>query len=126
MSDARSLAKTYAATIGEVDGIRLVQAGTLEAATVVQTETTTAFGLPPGFEEFDIRKSLGFDAPSALVPMLGVHSFGHAGAGGSLAFADPTSGVGFAYVMNQMRNELGGPTRSQSLVAAVRHCLESG
>jgi CubicO group peptidase (beta-lactamase class C family) len=29
-------------------------------------------------------------------------SFGHPGAGGCVAFGDPTRGIGFAYVMNQM------------------------
>ena len=29
-------------------------------------------------------------------------AFGHPGAGGSHAFADPVSGMSFAYVMNQM------------------------
>ncbi len=29
-------------------------------------------------------------------------AFGHPGAGGSHAFADPESGISFAYVMNQM------------------------
>ena len=55
-------------------------------------------------------------------PLLGPRSFGHAGAGGELAFADdePT-GVGFAYVNNQM----GGipDDRARRLVEAVRGCL---
>jgi CubicO group peptidase (beta-lactamase class C family) len=46
-------------------------------------------------------------------------SFGHPGAGGSLAFADPSAGIGFGYVMNQMQLGLVGDERAAALVAAV-------
>lgn len=46
-------------------------------------------------------------------------AFGHPGAGGSLAFADPQNRIGFAYVMNQMEpGVLPGP-RAAALVEAV-------
>jgi CubicO group peptidase (beta-lactamase class C family) len=55
-------------------------------------------------------------------PMLGPTSFGHDGAGGQLAFADAQSGIGFAYLTNQM----GGPDddRFRRLVAALRNSLK--
>jgi CubicO group peptidase (beta-lactamase class C family) len=46
-------------------------------------------------------------------------AFGHAGAGGSLAFADPRRGLGFAYVMNQMELGVLPNERCQSLVRAL-------
>lgn len=55
-----------------------------------------------------IRSLLG-PSPSA---------FGHAGAGGSLGFADPEQGVGFGYVMNQMESGVLPHERCTSLVRA--------
>ena len=49
----------------------------------------------------------------------GAGRFGHPGAGGSLAFADPDLGLGFAFVPSDGHpGALPGP-RSRSLVAAL-------
>ena len=48
-----------------------------------------------------------------------IASFGHAGAGGSVGFADPVRGLGIAYVMNQMQMNLNDDTRAGRLVRAV-------
>jgi CubicO group peptidase (beta-lactamase class C family) len=50
--------------------------------------------------------------------------FGHPGAGGSLAFADPDARLGFAFVMNRMRMALAvvGP-RAVELARVTYACL---
>jgi CubicO group peptidase (beta-lactamase class C family) len=50
-------------------------------------------------------------------------SFGHAGAGGSVAFADPVRGLGVAYVMNQMQMNLNDDTRAGRLIRALYAAL---
>jgi len=49
--------------------------------------------------------------------------FGHAGAGGSVAFADPVRGLGVAYVMNQMQMNLNDDTRAGRLIRALYSAL---
>ncbi len=46
-------------------------------------------------------------------------AYGHPGAGGSLAFADPENGISFAYVMNQMEVGALPGERVQGLVKAL-------
>ena len=46
-------------------------------------------------------------------------AFGHPGAGGSMAFADPVCGLGFAYVMNQMEVGVLPSRRALNLVRSV-------
>lgn len=49
----------------------------------------------------------------------GKKAFGHPGAGGSHAFADPEHGLSFAYVMNQMQPGVMPNDKSLRMVAAV-------
>jgi CubicO group peptidase (beta-lactamase class C family) len=117
IGDARSLARLYSAIIGEVDGTRLLQPASLARASEERAcgkdEVLTAdscFGLG-----FMLGRSFGGANPASAV--------GHAGAGGSLAFADPDRGVAFGYVMNDLRFDPNGDPRSESLVRAVYESL---
>ena len=70
------------------------------------------------------RFGLGFQLtqPERLIGP-GHATFGHFGAGGSLGFADPGSGIAFGYVMNQMGPRWQNP-RTRALVDAVYESLE--
>jgi CubicO group peptidase (beta-lactamase class C family) len=50
-------------------------------------------------------------------------AFGHPGAGGSHAFADPENRVAFAYVMNQMEQGVMPNAKSLEMVEALYACL---
>jgi CubicO group peptidase (beta-lactamase class C family) len=115
--NAASLARLYAACIGRVDGVRLLEQETIEAARVVQAEGPdlvlpqhTAYGL-------------GFLLPMPWLRMAGPGSFGHDGLGGSLGFAAPELGLAFGYVMNQCLSYINGDPRSERLIAATLRCL---
>lgn len=117
ITTARALARLYAATVGEVDGVRVLDPATVEAATAEQSAG------PDAVLVLDTRFGSGFFLSSPFSPLMGPRSFGHSGAGGSLAFADPDAGVGFAYVMNQMQQNLSADPRPAALVDAVRRCI---
>lgn len=125
VTDARSLARMFAATVGEVDSTRLLTAETVANATVVQTDRSTPFGLPQlGRLEhiFTTPMSFGFMRPSPATPLAGPNSFGHAGAAGALGFADPDARIGFGYLPNRMATSL-DDRRARDLSAAVTACL---
>ena len=120
VANARSMARMYAATIGAVEG-----AGTGPLLTPAQvtaaSETQTSGGDQVLF--LDTTFGLGFMTSSPFSPYGGARSFGHAGAGGSVGFADPEQGLGFGYVMNRMMTNLSGDPRSRGLVAAVYEAI---
>jgi CubicO group peptidase (beta-lactamase class C family) len=122
VTDARSLARAYAATIGEVDGVRLLSDDTVRAAATVQTDTSEPWGMPPGLEEFGLTAGLGFQVHTPTADLLGPSSFGHGGAGGSMGLAAPEHGLAFGYVMNRMLTEIPNRPRNQLLMDAVLEC----
>jgi len=124
-ADARSLARMYAATVSDVDGVRLLDPATVERMTVVQTDRTRMNGLPPGLDVPANRSfymSLGFWRACPPMPWIGPASFGHPGSGGSVAFADTDASIGFGYVTNLWSFRVGEP-RAKNLADAVRVCL---
>jgi CubicO group peptidase (beta-lactamase class C family) len=117
ITNARSLARMYASTIGEVDGVRTMSAETMEAARVERVNG------PDLTLVAESRFGAGFMLQGELTPMIHDGSFGHAGAGGSLGYANPELGIGYGYVMNQMGGGLTGDPRTINLNNAVEASL---
>jgi len=116
---ARGVARVYAALAngGSLDGVTIVDAAALADATAEQVygqdlvlHRPTRFGL--GFQLTQPERPLG---PSQS-------AFGHFGAGGSVGFCDPESGLALGYVMNQMGPRWQNP-RTRALVDAAYECL---
>jgi CubicO group peptidase (beta-lactamase class C family) len=114
IASARALATVWSATVTQTKGLRLLDKDIISAATVPQSEGMPFFGGLPPYSRF----GMGFQLDSEARRYIDKHGFGHGGAGGQLAFADPNRHLGFAYVTNWM----GGPDdrRSADIVDALR------
>ena len=121
ISNARSLARIYAATVSDVDGVRLLDPRVRDVATVSNT--------PPGETDVvlisDTNFAMGFMVHSERTQFAGPTSFGHNGAGGSCAFAQPSRELGFSYVMNTMMTTIDGDPRPERLIAATIRCADA-
>ncbi|MFE7652621.1 serine hydrolase domain-containing protein [Streptomyces bottropensis] len=115
VASARGLAGMYAAAISTVDG----RPPLLKPDTVAEIGQVHSFGhdlvarAPKAF-------GLGFQATAELVhPFLGAGTFGHSGAGGSQAFADPRSGLAYGYTRRRMAFPGGAAPENTGFVRAV-------
>ncbi|MEU4832892.1 serine hydrolase domain-containing protein [Streptosporangium sp. NPDC023615] len=114
-ASARALAALYG---GLLSG-DLLDPETLARATTAHSD---------GFDEVlrgRTRFGLGYMLPNEVRPFAPrAEAFGHSGAGGSLAFADPVAGVGFAYTPNRTITVPAGPDpRWPPLLEALYGCL---
>jgi len=103
---------------GTLDGVRLISAGAMAQAVEEQwSGQSAASGLR-------FRVAMGFflncppDRPMGPNP----RAFGHSGAGGAQAIADPVSGIGFAYSPNRMHGGIDIGPRAQRLIEATFAC----
>jgi CubicO group peptidase (beta-lactamase class C family) len=116
---ASALAKFYSmlANGGKLDGQTFFSQETIALMT-----TTLADGMDRVFQ-IQTRFSAGFmkDPRNARRRLFGLsaNAFGHPGAGGANAFADPEKRISFAYVMNQMEQQVLPNEKSLRLVDAV-------
>lgn len=118
VSTAESLARAYAACVADSHGRPLLSAASLGDLLRVQSAGRPLSGMP----DDGARWGTGFQLASPPgQPMLGATSFGHAGAGGQLGFADVEHRVGFAYLGNQMGGY--GDVRARELTMALRAAI---
>ena len=123
IGSASALAKFYSllANGGELNGQSFFSQETIEGMTTILSDgKDRVFQIPTAF-------SAGFmkDSRDAARRLFGpsATSFGHPGAGGSHAFADPENKIAFAYVMNQMEQSVLPNEKALRLVNATYHLL---
>lgn len=111
IATADSLARFYALLAGDGGGV--FQSETLSAMrTTLSKGPDRVLIDETSFSAGFMTNEFGIYGPSPA-------SFGHPGAGGSLAFADPGHGIGFAFIPSAMNpGALPGP-RTRKLVAAL-------
>lgn len=120
ITNARAVARLYAAIIGTVDGGPAEPLLTPEQVEIARAPQSVGKDqvLSMAGMEIETAVGLGFWPASAAAPFGGKQGFGHPGAGGSVGFADPENGVGFGYAMNKV--VFGAPDpRSGLLVRAA-------
>jgi CubicO group peptidase (beta-lactamase class C family) len=123
IGQVRSIAKAYSDLATGGHGIGLTE-GTLDE---IKAPARVPSG---GAEDLVLRVptnfSLGWAKPSDEQPFgSSTTAFGHPGAGGSFAFADPDREVSFAYAMNRMGLHLYDDPRERALREALYECLDA-
>ncbi|MEY2453563.1 MAG: hypothetical protein QOD92_3137 [Acidimicrobiaceae bacterium] len=115
ITNARSLSRMYAGLAGQLDDAAESVVLTKEQIEVARTTQTSG---PDKCLFAETTFGLGYMTSSPFAPYGGAGSFGHAGAGGSVGFADPDNDISVGYVMNKMLMNLSGDPRTRGLIKA--------
>ena len=117
---ARAIARAYGsfATGGRELGLRAETLDLLAAPAI-----PAKHGFYDECMKGEVQFSLGFMKPGATWSFGSASSFGQPGSGGSLGFADPRAGVGYAYVTNRMGTSVTGDPRDVALREALYAAL---
>jgi CubicO group peptidase (beta-lactamase class C family) len=121
---ARALARMYGALAngGALDGVRLVTAERVPIMQRILTEEVDRVIMMP------IPKGVGYMFGGAWGGVTGAFgprrsAFGHSGAGGSTAFADPEVGLSIAVTLNKMQATLQGEGPTLEVCELIRREL---
>ncbi|MFE5735851.1 serine hydrolase domain-containing protein [Streptomyces celluloflavus] len=114
VASARGLARMYAAAISPPDG----------AAPLLKPDTAAAFAQIHSIGYDLVTREhkafgVGFHATSEVYPVLGQGTFGHSGAGGQQAFADPRNGLAYGYSRRRFPFPSGPAPENDRLIRAL-------
>lgn len=118
IATANALATIWSAAVTPTRGVRLLDDSLIQDMTEAQSEGAPVWWLPGPYP----RWGTGFMLTSERRKFLTSRSFGHDGAGGQVAFADPEHKVGFAYTTNVLKGQ--DDQRGSALVQALQAALE--
>ena len=120
ISTAHGISKIWSSVVHDTDGVRLLNDETVQFVTKVQSEGKPFTDLEPPYSKF----GMGFQLDSSARGYLTPSSFGHDGAGGQCAFADPEHKIGFAFVTSEMRGGEVEDDRATRLMGDLRSILQ--
>jgi CubicO group peptidase (beta-lactamase class C family) len=117
VATADALSAMYGSLIGEVDGVQLVRPERVRPIRHRQSwsERDRVLHKRIGWSQGFLKEERTLFSPNPA-------SFGHAGAGGALGWADPDAGIALGYTMNKMDWRIRSP-RALALCHAVYGCL---
>ncbi len=119
VGNARGLCRVYSALAnrGEVDGVRLVAESSIAPLAERQSwsERDRVLCKPVGWSQGFLKEETGLFSPNP-------ESFGHAGAGGALGWADPKTRLAVGYTTVKMDHRVRS-ARALALCRAIYYCL---